>query len=59
MLVSTVLLLLLLIVPVCFAVLTFLDRSETNLVGWLSSLSTVKIRHRPVGSKEFRWPAVP
>jgi predicted PurR-regulated permease PerM len=45
-LVTTVLLLLVLIVPVCFAVLTILDRSD-ELVGWFKSLSTVKIPPPP------------
>ena len=45
-LVSTVLLLLLLIVPICFAVLTLLDRSD-EIVAWFNSLSTVKIPPPP------------
>ena len=45
-LVMTVLLLLVLIVPICFAVLTILDRSD-ELVGWFKSLSTVKIPPPP------------
>ena len=45
-LVMTVLLLLVLIVPICFAVLTILDRSD-EIVGWFKSLSTVKIPSPP------------
>ena len=45
-LVITVLLLLVLIVPICFAVLTILDRSD-EIVGWFKSLSTVKIPPPP------------
>ena len=45
-LVMTVLLLLVLIVPICFAVLTILDRSD-EIVGWFKSLSTVKIPPPP------------
>ena len=42
----TVLLLLVLIVPVCFAVLTILNRSG-EITGWLKSLSSVKIPPPP------------
>jgi predicted PurR-regulated permease PerM len=45
-LVITVVLLLVLIVPICFAVLTILDRSD-EIVGWFKSLSTVKIPPPP------------
>jgi predicted PurR-regulated permease PerM len=45
-LVMTVLLLLVLIVPICFAVLTILDRGD-EIVGWSKSLSTVKIPQPP------------
>jgi predicted PurR-regulated permease PerM len=45
-LVMTVLLLLVLIVPICFAVLTILDRSD-EIVGWFKSLATVKIPPPP------------
>jgi predicted PurR-regulated permease PerM len=45
-LVMTILLLLVLIVPVCFAVLTILDQSG-EIVGWFKSLSTVKIPPPP------------
>jgi predicted PurR-regulated permease PerM len=45
-LVMTVLLLLVLIVPICFAVLTILDRSD-EIVAWFKSLSTVKIPPPP------------
>ena len=45
-LVMTVLLLLVLIVPICFAVLTILDRTD-EIVGWFKSLSTVKIPPPP------------
>jgi predicted PurR-regulated permease PerM len=41
-----VLLLLVLIVPICFAVLTILDRTD-EIVGWFKSLSTVKIPPPP------------
>lgn len=44
--VMTILLLLVLIVPVCFAVLTILDHSD-EIVGWVKSLSTVKIPPPP------------
>jgi predicted PurR-regulated permease PerM len=39
--VMTVFLLLLLIVPICFAVLTILDSSD-DIIGWIKSLSTFK-----------------
>jgi predicted PurR-regulated permease PerM len=42
----TVLLLLVLIVPICFAVLTILDRGD-EIVGWFKSLSAVKIPPPP------------
>jgi predicted PurR-regulated permease PerM len=45
-LVMTVLLLLVLIIPICFAVLTILDRSD-DIVAWFKSLSTVKIPPPP------------
>ena len=45
-LVMTVVLLLVLIVPVCFAVMTILDRSD-EIVGWVKSLATVKIPPPP------------
>ena len=45
-LVMTILLLLVLIIPVCFAVLTILDRSD-EIVGWFKSLSAVKIPPPP------------
>jgi predicted PurR-regulated permease PerM len=45
-LVMTVLLLLVLIVPICFAVLTILNQSD-EIVGWFKSLSTVKIPPPP------------
>ncbi len=45
-LVMTVLLLLVLIIPICFAVLTILDRSD-EIVGWARSLPTVKIPPPP------------
>jgi predicted PurR-regulated permease PerM len=45
-LVITILLLLVLIVPVCFAVLTILDQSD-QIVGWFKSLATVKIPPPP------------
>ena len=45
-LVITVVLLLVLIVPICFAVLTILDRTD-EIVGWFKSLSTVKIPPPP------------
>jgi predicted PurR-regulated permease PerM len=45
-LVMTVLLLLVLIVPICFAVLTILDRSD-EIVGWVKSLADVKIPPPP------------
>ena len=45
-LVMTVLLLLVLIVPICFAVLIILERSD-EIVGWFKSLSTVKIPPPP------------
>ncbi len=45
-LVMTVLLLLVLIVPVCFAVLTILEHTD-EMVGWFKSLSTVKIPPPP------------
>jgi predicted PurR-regulated permease PerM len=45
-LVMAVLLLLVLIVPVCYAVMTILDRSD-EIVGWFKSLSTVKIPPPP------------
>jgi predicted PurR-regulated permease PerM len=45
-LVMTVVLLLVLILPICFAVLTILDRSD-QIVGWFKSLSTVKIPPPP------------
>ncbi len=45
-LVMTVVLLLVLIVPVCFAVMTILDRSD-EIVGWFKSLSTFKIPPPP------------
>ena len=52
-LVMTVLLLLVLIVPVCFAVLTILEHTD-EMVGWFKSLSTVKIP--VVGSSAVeRW----
>jgi predicted PurR-regulated permease PerM len=44
--VITVLLLLVLIVPVCYAVMTILDRSD-EIVGWFKSLATVKIPPPP------------
>src|SRR5208337_3984847 len=45
-LVMTALLLLVLIVPICFAVLTILDRSD-EIVGWFRSLSTITIPPAP------------
>ena len=45
-LVMTILLLLVLIVPICFAVLTIVNRSD-QIVGWFKSLSTVKIPPPP------------
>ena len=45
-LVMTGLLLLVLIVPICFAVLTILDQSD-QIVGWFKSLATVKIPPPP------------
>jgi predicted PurR-regulated permease PerM len=45
-LVMTVLLLLVLIVPICFAVLTILDHTD-QMVAWFKSLSTVKIPPPP------------
>jgi predicted PurR-regulated permease PerM len=42
----TVLLLLVLIVPICFAVMTILNQSD-EIVGWFKSLSTVKIPPPP------------
>ena len=45
-LVMTLLLLLVLIIPICFAVMTILDRSD-EIVGWFKSLSTVKIPPPP------------
>jgi predicted PurR-regulated permease PerM len=45
-LVMTILLLLILIIPICFAVLTILDRTD-EIVGWSKSLSTVKIPPPP------------
>jgi predicted PurR-regulated permease PerM len=45
-LVATVVLLLFLIVPVCLAVVTILNRSD-EIVGWFKSLSTVKIPPSP------------
>ena len=45
-LVITVLLLLVLIIPICFAVLTILDRSD-EIVGWFKSLATLKIPPPP------------
>ena len=45
-LVMTALLLLVLIVPICFAVLTILDRSD-EIVGWFKSLSNVNIPPPP------------
>src|SRR5512137_1772797 len=45
-LVITAVLLLVLIVPICFAVLTILNRSD-EIVGWFKSLSTVKIPPPP------------
>jgi predicted PurR-regulated permease PerM len=45
-LVMTVLLLLVLIIPICFAVMTILQRSD-EIVGWFKSLSTVKIPAPP------------
>ena len=45
-LVITILLLLVLIVPICFAVLTILDQSE-QIVAWFQSLATVKIPPPP------------
>src|SRR6478736_7160573 len=45
-LVMTVLLLLVLIIPICFAVLTILDRSS-EIVGWIKSLSDFKIPPPP------------
>ena len=45
-LVMTVLLLLILIIPICFAVLTILDRTD-EIVGWFKSLSAVKIPPPP------------
>ncbi|MCX6926646.1 MAG: AI-2E family transporter YdiK [Verrucomicrobia bacterium] len=45
-LVITIVLLLVLIVPICFAVLTILDRTD-EIVGWFKSLSTVKIPPPP------------
>ena len=45
-LVMTVLLLLVLIIPICFAVLTILDRSS-EIVGWIKSLSDLKIPPPP------------
>ena len=45
-LVMTVLLLLVLILPICFAVMTILDRAD-EIVGWFKSLSAVKIPPPP------------
>jgi len=45
-LVMTVLLLLVLIVPICFAVMTILNQSD-EIVGWFKSLSTAKIPPPP------------
>jgi len=45
-LVATVVLLLFLIVPVCLAVITILNRSD-EIVGWFKSLSTLKIPPSP------------
>jgi predicted PurR-regulated permease PerM len=45
-LVITALLLLVLIVPICFAVLTILDQAD-QIVGWFKSLSAVKIPPPP------------
>ena len=45
-LVMTVLLVLVLIVPICFAILTILNRTD-EIVGWFKSLSTVKIPPPP------------
>jgi predicted PurR-regulated permease PerM len=45
-LVITVVLLLVLIVPICFAVLTILNQSD-EIVGWFKSLSTIKIPPPP------------
>jgi predicted PurR-regulated permease PerM len=62
-LVITVVLLLVLIVPICFAVLIILDRSD-DVVAWFNSLSTVKIPGPPGwlekmpmlgGSASERW----
>ena len=45
-LVMAILLLLVLILPICFAVMTILDRSD-EIVGWFKSLATVKIPPPP------------
>jgi len=45
-LVTTTMLLLFLIVPVCLAVVTILDRSD-EIIGWFKSLSTIKIPPPP------------
>ena len=45
-LVMVALLLLILIVPICYAIMTILDRSN-EIVGWIKSLSTVKIPPPP------------
>ncbi len=46
LLVMTVLLVMVLIIPVCYAVLTILDRTD-EIVGWFKSLSTFKIPTPP------------
>src|SRR5215510_8388847 len=45
-LVTTVLMLLVLIVPICFAVLTILNQSD-EIIGWFKSLASVKIPPPP------------
>jgi predicted PurR-regulated permease PerM len=45
-LVTTVLMLLVLIVPICFAVMTILDQSD-EIIGWFKSLASVKIPPPP------------
>src|SRR5262249_20630719 len=45
-LVITVLMLLVLIVPICFAVMTILNQSD-DIVGWFKSLASVKIPPPP------------
>src|SRR6516164_4657233 len=45
-LVATVLMLLVLIIPVCFAVVTILNQSD-EIIGWFKSLASVKIPPPP------------